>query len=69
MSGPDLQRLDAMSRSPIQANVAEGEWDQEAWIRATRLGLADSSFVFLRSGRGCDNQSVQEGGPFFEALS
>lgn len=23
-SGPDLQRLDAMSRSPIQASLAEG---------------------------------------------
>lgn len=26
MSGPDLQRLDAMSRSPIQANLAEGKF-------------------------------------------
>jgi hypothetical protein len=25
MSGPDLQRIDAMSRSPIQANLAEGK--------------------------------------------
>jgi hypothetical protein len=25
MSGPDLQRIDAMSRSPIQASLAEGK--------------------------------------------
>jgi hypothetical protein len=26
MSGPDLQRIDAMSRSPIQASLAEGKY-------------------------------------------
>ena len=28
MSGPDLQRIDAVSRSPLQASLAEGKWAQ-----------------------------------------
>jgi ABC-type multidrug transport system fused ATPase/permease subunit len=37
MSGPDLQRLDAISRSPIQASLAEGTTEYVRKTTVTRL--------------------------------
>jgi ABC-type multidrug transport system fused ATPase/permease subunit len=44
MSGPDLQRLDAISRSPIQASLAEG---RTQYMRKSTVTRFISSFVKL----------------------
>ena len=50
MSGPDLQRIDATSRSPLQASLAEGTssiWPSTLYYYGIILNLFSSGWILL----------------------